>query len=101
MPVILWILGIYALVWVAVYQPLTRVWNRVFPTFLTDPKTGEVFRLVVYHGYDKHSAVVAEVRTQAGNSLRLMGDEYFTLERSRKRPKAKGAKLRVLPGGKS
>lgn len=95
------IASIFALVWVVVYQPITRVWNWAFPTYLTDPKTGEVFRLVVYHGYDKHSAVVAEVRPLGSKRNQLFGDHYFTLARSRKRPIPKGAKLRVLPGGKS
>jgi hypothetical protein len=86
-----------------IYRPIHRLKNRLLPTYLYDPKTGVYFTLVAYHGYDKHSAVVATVRECGKDYDRYISDEYYRLVRVARlcvrREGDEKVKLRLIKGG--
>ncbi len=89
---------------VMVYRPVDRLWNLLFPKYYLDPNTDEVFRLIVYEGYDKHSAVVAILWNVTSGYEAYAGDWFYRLKRVKGPSKEKAApvkpKFAVIPGGK-
>ena len=86
------------------YRPVDRLWNLLFQKYYLDPKTDEVYRLLVYWGYDKHSAVVADVLNITSGYRTGAGDWFYRLERLKGPVPDKRASVRpkfaVIPGGK-
>jgi hypothetical protein len=72
------------LIFCSIFHPIQWVKNKLFPVYLCNTVNGKVYKLVLYVGYDKHSAVVAHLKDLDEGYEVYAGDWYYDLVKTEK-----------------
>jgi hypothetical protein len=88
--------GVCVFIFFSLFFPIpSYIKNWIKPQYYLDPKTGDLYRMIAYYGYDKHSAVIAEMYNETDGYKQGVSDQFNTF--------IKGDKdtLRVLYGNRN